>query len=157
MNPDVWLLHVYRDEIRELHGQRGFALGQIEANVKASYKIFERNSELYKVGTLFYMLKQAEINEYLKYREGSLHGIRLAKQAAKDVPLDMIDSLPVGLLHKVSLLRTLARLHHKTRSLGEALYALHKAHQITQAAGLKHQIERVHRDAMSIGVALPQE
>ena len=154
MNRDVWLLHIYRDEIREMQTQRGFSLGQIEKNVRDSNKIFEKNSKLYEDGTLYYMLKQAEISQYLKYNDGTLHGIRLAKGAAADISMDTVDTLPIGLLHKVSLLRALALLSAKINSLDDASYALYTAHKITQAAGLSHQSEQVFRDAANIGIRL---
>jgi hypothetical protein len=145
-HPDKWRLNLLRDEIRSLSRISRATVADIDGVYGKIQTVFSRSPQYGDDDVIRYMQIETEMKGFLRVRS-SRDGVKLALQRAQMIPLERIDSLNVGILHKVSILRGLAMLRHRTKEMDAVTHILEKAYHMASEAGLSHQLMLVNQDA----------
>jgi len=149
--PDMWRLYLLRDEIRTLSRTSRCTVADIDALYGRSQAILSKNPHFIDDPIMHYMQIESEVKGFLRTRS-KRDGIRMAVERAKNLSLETIETLNVGLSNQVTILRALAMLSDKTNESEMVKPILERAYQIAVDAGLLYKTMLIDGDFKLFGL-----
>jgi len=150
-NLDLLRLKLLRDEIRTLSRTKRCTVGDIDFLYGRSQAILAKNPHYSENHVIQYMQVESEIKGFLRTRSNR-DGIRMALERARQLPLEIVDTLDVGVGNRITILRALAMLGYKTKEPDTVNYILSKAYHLAIEAGLLYKIVLIDEDFKIFGL-----
>jgi len=150
-NLDLLRLKLLRDEIRTLSRTNRCTVGDIDFLYGRSQAILAKNPHYSENHVIQYMQVESEIKGFLRTRSNR-DGIRMALERARQLPLEIVDTLDVGVGNRITILRALAMLGYKTKEPDTVNYILSKAYHLAIEAGLLYKIVLIDEDFKIFGL-----
>lgn len=150
-HPNMWRLYLLRDEIRTLSRTSRCTVADIDALYGRSQAILSKNPQYGENHVIRYMQIESEVKGFLRTRS-KRDGIRMAVERAKNLSLETIDTLNIGLSNQVTILRALAMVSYKTKESEMVKPILERAYQIAMDAGLLYKAMLIDEDFRQFGL-----
>ncbi len=150
-NLDLLRLKLLRDEIRTLSRTNRCTVGDIDFLYGRSQAILAKNPHYSENHVIQYMQIESEIKGFLRTRSNR-DGIRMALERARQLPLEIVDTLDVGIGNRITILRALAMLGYKTKESDTVNYILSKAYQMAHEARLLYKLMLIDEDFRQFGL-----
>lgn len=150
-NSDLLRLKLLRDEIRTLSRTSRCTVGEIDFLYGQSQAILAKNPHYGENHLIQYMQMETEIKGFLRTRSNR-DGIRMALERARQLPLEIVDTLDVGIGNRITILRALAMLGYKTKDSDTVNYILSKAYQMAHEARLLYKLMLIDEDFRQFGL-----
>jgi len=150
-NSDLLRLKLLRDEIRTLSRTSRCTVGEIDFLYGQSQAILAKNPHYGENHLIQYMQMETEIKGFLRTRSNR-DGIRMALERARQLPLEIVDTLDVGIGNRITILRALAMLGYKTKDSDTVNYILSKAYHLAHEARLLYKLTLIDEDFRRFGL-----
>lgn len=147
----MWRLHLLREELKAVsHINRG-KVGEIDGLYGQAQNILSRHTDIPQGIPIALMQTESEMTALLKARS-SRDGLKLALVRAEVLSVERLHTLPLGISHKIGILRSQALLRYKMNEMDAVTHILEKAYHMANEAGLSHQLSLITQDAVKFGI-----